>query len=273
MSVRILKFIIFILIISSYSYASEKPVWVEADGEAYMSEIDTPKEVIERAKKDAQTKAIENAVGVFIRSHTLVSNSQLAEDLTYTSVRGKINKIEIIKEGWDVKDRNLYRVKIKALVEPIYPEKSDGFMVKLTLSKYELKEGDGVKIFYKANRDCYVYIFSIATDGSVTLLLPNSIQKDNFAKAEKIYEFPSAEYNIKLKAMFIPNFKGNIAEEKIKLIATKNKEELISLGFKEGIFQVYDAKSTGMISDLVRKLNQLDPDEWTETTTIYIIKK
>ncbi|MGC8768951.1 DUF4384 domain-containing protein [Calditerrivibrio sp.] len=31
-----------------------------------------------------------------------------------------------------------------------------------------------VKIFYKANKDCYVYIFPRASDGSVTLLLPNS---------------------------------------------------------------------------------------------------
>ncbi|MCX8023254.1 MAG: hypothetical protein N2745_10840 [Syntrophorhabdaceae bacterium] len=97
------------------SYASEKPVWIEAEGASYMSEIDTPKEVMERAKRDAQSKAVEKAVGVFIKSHTLVSNSQLAEDLVYASVRGKIQKIEIIKEGWDEKDRNLYKAKLRAL--------------------------------------------------------------------------------------------------------------------------------------------------------------
>jgi phosphoenolpyruvate-protein kinase (PTS system EI component) len=139
------KFLISILMVTALSvYASEspKPVEVEADGEAYMSEIDTPKEVIERAKREAEKKAIEKAIGVFIRSHTLVSNSQLAEDLVYATVRGRIQKSEVIKEGWDEKDRNLYKVKLKALVEPLYPERGEGLSLKLSLSKSELKEAD-----------------------------------------------------------------------------------------------------------------------------------
>lgn len=42
-----------LIIIAFPSFASEKPIWVTADGEAYLSEIDTPKEVMERAKRDA----------------------------------------------------------------------------------------------------------------------------------------------------------------------------------------------------------------------------
>ncbi|MEW6162679.1 MAG: DUF4384 domain-containing protein [Nitrospirota bacterium] len=185
------RFLITILILFPIiSFASEKPVWVDADGEAYQSEVETPKEVMERAKRNAQNKAVEKAQGVFIRSHTLVSNSQLAEDLVYASVRGKIQKAETTKEGWDEKDRNLYRVKLRALVEPVYPEKGHDISVKLSLSKTDLNEGDEVKIFYQANKECYVYIFSVATDGSVTLLLPNSVNQENFIKANKAYEFP-----------------------------------------------------------------------------------
>jgi hypothetical protein len=57
------------------------------------------------------------------------------------------------------------------------------------------------------------------------------------------------------------------------IIATRQKEELLSIGFKEGIFQVYDAKSTGMISDLVRRLNQIELTDWTETTAVYHLKR
>jgi len=268
-----LIFICLALFLISFSYASEKSVWVDATGEACMSEIDTPKEVIARAKADAQKRAIEQAVGVFLKSHTLVSNSQLAEDLVYASVRGKIQKIEIVKEGWDEKDRNLYKVTLLALIEPVYSEKEHGLYVKLSLSKADLKEGDEVKIFYQANKDCYVYIFSIAADGSVTLLMPNRIYQDNYIKANTTYEFPPSDSPIHLMAMFLPDFKGKIAEEKIKIIATKKKEELIPLGFQEAMFKVYDAKSTGMISDLVKRLNQLEPDEWTEATVVYKIRK
>ncbi|MBI5748952.1 MAG: DUF4384 domain-containing protein [Nitrospinae bacterium] len=263
------------------AYASENPpspplqkggLWVEATGEAYMSEIDTTKEVMNRAKKDAEVRAIEYAVGTFIKSHTLVSNSQLAEDLIYAAVRGKIEKIEIIKEGWDTKDRNLYRVRLKALIEPVYPEKGHGMSVKLSLSKADLKEGEDVKIFYQPDTDSYIYIFSVAADGSVTLLLPNSINPDNSVKAGKTYQFPSDE-KIKLQAQFLPEHKGKTAEERIKIIATRQKEDIIPLGFQEGMFKVYDAKSTGMISDLVKRLSQIEPTDWTEATTVYVLRR
>ncbi|MDI6744263.1 MAG: DUF4384 domain-containing protein [Thermodesulfovibrionales bacterium] len=256
-----------------FSFASEKSVWVEAEGEAYQSEIESRKEVIERAKKDAQSKAIEKARGVFIRAHTLVSNSQLAEDLVYASVRGKIEKINVIKEGWDEKDRNLYKVKLNALIKPVYPEKGEGISVKLSLSKTVLREGEEVKIFFQTNRDSYVYIFSVAADGSVTLLLPNSVNQENFIKAAIAYTFPTPGSRIRLTAMFLPDFKGKVAEERIKIIVTNKKEELIPLGFQEGAFKVYDAKSTGMISDLVKRLNQLEPADWAEATVGYRIKR
>ena len=51
------------------------------------------------------------------------------------------------------------------------------------------------------------------------------------------------------------------------------EEELIPLGFQEGKFRVYDAKSTGMISDLVKRLNQLEPADWAEATAVYKIER
>jgi len=264
-------FIIAFLLIPIALFAAEQPIWVEAVGEASLGDVDTPKEVRDRAKRDAQNKAVETVVGTFIKSHTLVSNNQLAEDLVYASVRGKVDKMEIINEGWDVKDRNIYHVRLKVLVEPVYPERGHGLSLKLSLSKSVLKEGEETKIFYQANGDCYVYIFSIAADGSVTLLLPNSANKDNRVLLDKVYEFPSAGSPVQLQAMFLPGFKGATAEERIKVIATKKEEAIIPLGFQEGMFTVYDAKSTGMISDLVKKLNQIEPTDWTEATAVYKI--
>ena len=264
---------LYLILIANLSYASEKPVWVEAEGEAYQGDIETPKEVKERAKRDAESKAIDAAVGTFIKSHTLVSNYQLADDLIYAAVRGKIDKVEVLKEGWDEKERNLYRVKLRAMIEPVYPEKGEGLSLKLSLSKTSLKEGEEVKVFYQAISDCYVYLFSVAADGSVTLLFPNSMDKDNSVKAGKAVEFPPADSNIKLQAQFQPGFTGSKAEEKIKINATKQKEDIIPLGFQEGVFKVYDANSTGMISDLVKRLNQLTPSDWTEATAVYTINR
>lgn len=262
-----------LLVVSYPTYAADNPVWVTAEGESYQGEMDTLKEIKERATRDAENKAVSKAVGTFIKSHTLVSNGQVAEDLIYAAVRGKITKEKIVYSDWDKKERMLYRVKIKALVEPVYPEEGEGISVKLSLSKTELKEGDEAKIFYQVSNDSYVYIFSIAADGSVTLLLPNSNIPDNYTKQKVAHQFPPSDSRIHLKAMFLPGHKEASAEEKIKIIATRQKENLLPLGFKEGAFQVYDAKSTGMISDLVRRLNQIEPTDWTEATAVYTLKR
>ena len=113
------------LSLAMLAHAAEVPLWIVAEGESYQGDADTLKEVRDRAKRDAETRAIENAVGTFIKSHTLVSNHQIAEDLVYAAVRGKITKEEIISSGWDAANRNLYRVKIKALVAPIHREKGN----------------------------------------------------------------------------------------------------------------------------------------------------
>lgn len=263
--------IIAFLVIPLLSSGADKSLWVEATGEASQSDNDTLKEVKDRAKRDAQSRAVEQAVGAFIKSHTLVSNFQVADDLVYAAVRGKIEKMDVLSEGWDEKNRNLYRVKIKALVYPVYPEKGQGLSLKLALSKSVLKEGEETTIIYQSNSDCYVYIFAIAADGSVTLLLPNSTNKDNRLLLSKAYVFPPAGGPVKLEAMFLPGFKGSFAEERIKVIATKKEEAIVPLGFQEGMFKVYDSTSTGMISDLVKKLNQLEPTDWTEATAVYKI--
>jgi len=260
------------LLLSANSRAAEKPVWVEAQGEALLGETDTPKEVRDRSRKDALAKAVEKAAGVFLKSHTLVSNSQISDDLIFASVKGEVVKSHVIKAGWDAEDRNLYRTTVKALIRPVYPEKGEGFSAKLYISKARLKEGENVKVFYSANSDCHVYIFCVAADGSVTMLFPNAESRDNRAAANQAYEFPPPQSSINLKAMLLPGARPP-TEEKIKIIATRSRQDLIPLGFQEGTFQVYTAQSTGMISDLVRKLNHLEPHEWTEATAVYTIVK
>ena len=266
-----LLIIVLFLAIPAFSHAAEKPVWIEAAGEAILGELDTPKEVKERAKRDAERNAIERAVGTFIRSHSLVSNSQIVEDLIYAGVRGSIDKIHVVKDGWDERDRNIYRVHLRALIRPVYQEKL--LSLKLTLSKTELQEGDEVQILYQANRDCYVYIFSVAADGSVTLLFPNSLNRDNAVRGGKVCEFPPEGSKIKLQARFLPGYKEPVAQERIKIIATRHKEDIIPLGFQEGLFKVFNAKSTGMISDLVKRLNQLEPSDCAESTAVYTLRR
>lgn len=264
---------LFIMLCLGSASAADEPVWIEARGEAVLGDTDTPRDVRERAKRAAEVAAVEQAVGSFINSHTIVSNSQVADDLIYASVRGRAEKVEVISEGWDEKDRNLFIVRVKALIAPVYQNREEGLRVSAHLSRSELREGDEVKLYYKTNADCYVYIFSLAADGSVTLLVPSTFVSDNRATAGKVYEFPAEGSRLHLRAMFLPGFIEPDAREKIKVIATRRQEELIPLGFREGSFSVYDSKSTGMITDLVKRLNTIEPVDWTEATVEYVISR
>lgn len=264
---------LFIMLCLGSASAADEPVWIEARGEAVLGDTDTPRDVRERAKRAAEVAAVEQAVGSFINSHTIVSNSQVADDLIYASVRGRAEKVEVISEGWDEKDRNLFIVRVKALIAPVYQNREEGLRVSAHLSRSELREGDEVKLYYKTNADCYVYIFSLAADGSVTLLVPSTFVSDNKATTGKVYEFPAEGSRLHLRAMFLPGFIEPDAREKIKVIATRRQEELIPLGFREGSFSVYDSKSTGMITDLVKRLNTIEPVDWTEATVEYVISR
>jgi len=249
--------------------AEEKPILIEVNGEAVGSDLDSPREVCERAKIEAQRSALEQAVGSFIRSHTIVSNSQLAEDLIYARVRGRIERFEVLGQE-RLAVSNGCRVKIRCLVKPVYPQAADFIQVKAALSRTELREGDEVSVQYQMDRDSYVYLFVVAADNSVTQLLPNSEQLNNRVLARQMYQFPPLGTSARLKAALLPGNKAGGAVERVKVIATRHKEPLLERGFQEG-FAVYDAKGTGLMSDLLKRLNQLEPADWGEATLEYRI--
>ena len=86
----ILALILILFISASPIIAAQIPITIEVTGEAFGSDLEAPREVYERAKSDGQRTAVEQVVGTFIRSHTVVSNGQLAEDLIHARVRGRV---------------------------------------------------------------------------------------------------------------------------------------------------------------------------------------
>ena len=251
-------------------HAAEKPVTIEVTGEAFGSDLEAPREVYERAKSDGQRTAIEQVVGTFILSHTVVSNGQLAEDLVHARVRGRVEKMEVLSQGRDKDDPQHYQVKLRVTVLPVFGDKTEGITIRAALSRSKLLEGDDVQLQYQLSTDSHVYIFVIGSDNSVTQLLPNAELLENMAKTNRVYHFPPDGSDIRLTAQLLPESRLTGAEERIKIIATKKEEPLLHGGFKEG-FKVYDGKSTGLVSDLLRRLSQLEPADWGETTLTYRI--
>jgi len=62
---------------------------------------------------DAQRRAVEQAVGLFLKSDTLVENAALVEDTIYRHSEGYIHTYEVVSEGYRSEE---FRVKIRAQV-------------------------------------------------------------------------------------------------------------------------------------------------------------
>ncbi len=75
----------------------------------------------DNAIRDAQRKAVEQAVGTMIASETLVENFQVLRDSIYSKSQGYIQKYDIVKEG---AQKDLYNVTISAVVA-VGPLKND----------------------------------------------------------------------------------------------------------------------------------------------------
>lgn len=67
----------------------------------------------DNALRDAQRKAVEQAVGMMVASETLVENFQVLKDSIYSKSQGYIQKYDIVKEG---AQKDLYSVTISATV-------------------------------------------------------------------------------------------------------------------------------------------------------------
>jgi len=118
-----------------------------------------------------------------------------------------------------------------------------------------------------------VYIFFFSCSGKVVMLLPNAINQSNLAEAGKSYEFPPEKIPIHITPKAPAGKDKQTAGEKIKIIAVSKGIDLTPGGLRTGLFESFEAGSGEMISELVQRLNKLDPASWTEQTITYRITK
>ena len=124
------------------------------------------------------------------------------------------------------------------------------------------------------SKDAYIHIFNVGQDDTVTVLFPNRFTQNNFVDAQKELVFPDeAQRTIGILLRVFPPAGANKALEKIKLIATTRKIDLLKGKIREGVYQVYPGKDSALVIDLLKELSVLDESEWAETTVPYEVRK
>ncbi len=255
-------------------------IWVTAEGTVLFSEDTTIEEARTRSRDEARRKAIEQAIGVFVRASTVVYNTGLAEDLVHSIVRGVVIEEQILSEGLrevDIgkgKKALIHDTTLRALIRPVPAERRTNFAVRGNLNKPIFFANEEMVITVAASEAAYIHIFNVEQDNAVTVLFPNKFRRDNFLTGKKELTFPDDELrDMGVRLRVIPPAGASKALEKIKLIATKKNLDLPRGKFNDASFQTYQGQDTGLVTDLMKELTKLDDTEWAEMTVSYEVLK
>lgn len=128
------------------------------------------------ALRQARSAAIADALGVEIKSATLVRDYMLAADFVRTLVKGYVTREQVVR--WD-QDRYqpspkespipILRVTLRACVVPVAEKRDPGFGLKATLNKPVFMPGEKAKLEVNSTRPAHVTIFNLTDDDKVRL--------------------------------------------------------------------------------------------------------
>ena len=257
-------------------------VTVVAEGVAPFLKDMSLDEVRGRARDEARRNAIEQAVGVFVRSASVLHNSQITDELISSVSRGVIEEerwtTEEIQEVKEEKKRSgpamaLYRTTIKAQVRPVRVERRAGFDVRGGLNKTVFQDNEEALIKIRSTQPAYLHVFSVTQDGGVTLLLPNKFVERNQILPDQEVVFPNETLRalgVRLRVSLPKGAKK--AQEYIKVIATRKPVSLVGADGTGNVFKTYAGVENGMIQDVIKRLAQLEDEDWNETTMPYEVR-
>lgn len=255
-------------------------VTVVAEGMAPFLNDMSLDDVRGRARDEARRNAIEQAVGVFVRSASVLHNSQITDELISSVSRGVIEqeqwmeeKIEEIKRGRSGPAMAVYRAKITARVRPVRVERRAGFELRGSLNKTVFQDNDEAFIRIRSTQPAYLHVFSVTQDGSVTLLLPNKFVERTQILPDQEIVFPSDKLRALGVRLRVTLPKGTkTAREYIKVIATRKPVSLVGDAPSGETFRMYNGSENGMIQDVIERLAQLEDEDWNETTLPYEVR-
>ncbi len=230
-----IKIFSFLLILFSFSYASQIPcVKSIGEGEALI------KNSLELAKQEAilnaKWNAVENALGVHIKTKTVIDNYKLLDEIIVKEVKGFITDINIISEE---KTKNSIKIKVKGCVYPEEAEKVVSLLTKNTsISIYFFLENKNLKEFN-------------TLDTNLIKTLRN--QGFNIIEIKDNMDFSTTNLN-KIKKILLQNLSGAIILGKVYTIPVTLKGQYIGYGLTSPFYVI---KAVAEYKFLVKDKNNI----------------
>jgi len=271
------SFVFFLLFTLAEGVTASDGKVVTSTGVAAIANL-TPEEAQNQALRRARHNAIEKVCGVSVQAETFIHNNMLAADFIHSVSYGRIIDEEILSWDADVTRESkrrppsvAYRVTIKARVKPEKGKPDPYYQVNVKLNKKVYRSGDEMIIRVKATKPSYISVLNFAADGSVVLLYPNRLRKNNYVKALKQYQIPSeADRNDVLKLQ-VSTLSGHRKDtEFIKVIATRQPIHLLDGLLPQGQYGVIETVNIAAV-EIARLISAIPLKDRAEHTVFYEI--
>lgn len=157
---------------------------------------------------------------------------------------------------------------------PVSLDQASGPDIRVSLNKLSFRNGEEARVTVQASEPVYVHVFSVARDGTVTALLPNRIARGNLVTPGQDLVFPSEslqELGVRLK-VWLPKDSLQTVEE-IRGVATRDKINLLKGDSLDGVFFLTGPQGGEYLKAVREKLNALGPDNWSEVSLSYEVRK
>ncbi len=238
--------------------------WYEVTTSIKVENI-TPEQAREKAIQRACQLAIEQFAGIEVTGRTSLiqaeSNNEITMDhfskLTNQISNGIILEKEILKEvNFAFNEGILKSVTLKVKVGKQQGKADPYFSIDAGLNKTYFQVGEELLLSVTPSKDCYLTILNIMSDENVTTVFPNQYRKDNFVKANELFELPNENDN-KLGIMFKVHLLPDKLEdtEIIKIIATK---EPVSININSDFNTAFEALQNWLVTiprDQIEEIN------------------
>lgn len=151
-----------------------------------------------------------------------------------------------------------------------------GFTVSLKTDSTDYHPGDFLTLETQVTEDAYIIILNWDKTGRLAIMLPNTYQPDNFARADTPYFVPGtdADFDIRLP--------GPVGTERFKVIALRHNSdnrEIINL-FRTGddpasqAFCVWERSEAEIVAKRVNDhLRQINREDWAEDSKTFEIRQ
>jgi hypothetical protein len=96
----------------------------------------------------------------------------------------------------------------------------------LDKERRDFKVGEKAQFLVSSNKDCYLVMLDLNSQGDMTILFPNQYFRNNFIKAGRVIKIPDE----KMGKKFELEFSEPPGEEVVKVIATEKPLKLEDLG-------------------------------------------